>query len=221
MLRTGRAEQLAREVLAMTAASCAVPVPEVLDRAEFTDEEGREWAALLLTRLPGRPAVDRAARSLQEARRAGEACGRLHSLIASVEAPQSMGRVPAFSLGQASHSEERLLHVDLHPLNVLLDDNGAVSGVVDWANAAIGQPVLDRARTWSLLTLDPAALPFRDAPRFAALIEGWSSLAGWADLPATARVWTCEYMLDDLAARYPAHRLNHVRVRLDLERTAL
>lgn len=40
-----------------------------------------------------------------------------------------------------------MLHLDLHPLNVLLGEEGAVTGVLDWANTAAGDPVLDRART--------------------------------------------------------------------------
>jgi hypothetical protein len=41
ILRTGDAKTLRREVVAMTAASGAVPVPEVLDAVEFSDAEGR------------------------------------------------------------------------------------------------------------------------------------------------------------------------------------
>jgi aminoglycoside phosphotransferase (APT) family kinase protein len=219
ILRTGTAQDLDREVLAMTAASSSVPVPEVLERAEFADGE---CAALLLTRLPGRPALDTAHATLREARCVGEACGRLHSLLALVQPPNGMRRVAAFTHAETeSPSEDRLLHLDLHPLNVLVDAGGAISGVIDWANAAIGPLVLDRARTWSVLTLDPAALVLRNEPRSAALLEGWSSVAGWADLPATARAWACEYMLDDLAARYPAHRLEHVRAHLSLARSGV
>ncbi|HET6752343.1 MAG TPA: hypothetical protein VFH23_00140 [Jiangellaceae bacterium] len=58
ILRTGDAKTLRREVVAMTAASKAVPVPDVLDAVEFTDAEGRARAGLLLARLPGRPALD-------------------------------------------------------------------------------------------------------------------------------------------------------------------
>jgi aminoglycoside phosphotransferase (APT) family kinase protein len=53
---------------------------------------------------------------------------------------------------------DRLLHLDLHPFNVLVDEQGDVSGVLDWANVAGGHPDLDRARSWSILTLDPAAV---------------------------------------------------------------
>jgi aminoglycoside phosphotransferase (APT) family kinase protein len=40
----------------------------------------------------------------------------------------------------------RLLHLDLHPENVLLASGGPV--VVDWTNADAGEPALDVALTW-------------------------------------------------------------------------
>ena len=47
---------------------------------------------------------------------------------------------------------------------MLVDDAGEVTAVIDWTNAAAGDPQLDAARTWSILTLDPAALaPVREA----------------------------------------------------------
>lgn len=41
---------------------------------------------------------------------------------------------------------ERLLHLDLHPDNVLLSSRGPV--VIDWTNAQAGDPDLDVALTW-------------------------------------------------------------------------
>jgi aminoglycoside phosphotransferase (APT) family kinase protein len=41
---------------------------------------------------------------------------------------------------------ERLLHLDLHPNNVLLSERGPV--VIDWTNARAGDPALDVALTW-------------------------------------------------------------------------
>jgi aminoglycoside phosphotransferase (APT) family kinase protein len=40
----------------------------------------------------------------------------------------------------------RLLHLDLHPDNVLLSQRGPV--VIDWTNARAGDPALDLALTW-------------------------------------------------------------------------
>lgn len=67
----------------------------------------------------------------------------------------------------------RRLHLDLHPLNLLVSDDGELTGVLDGPNAAAGHPDLDRARTWSILTLDPIARSYRSQPVFAALAEAW------------------------------------------------
>jgi len=44
---------------------------------------------------------------------------------------------------------DRLLHRDLHPLNVLMTSRGPV--VIDWANCACGGPAYDVADAWVLL----------------------------------------------------------------------
>jgi hypothetical protein len=52
-----------------------------------------------------------------------------------------------------------LIHLDYHPLNVLVEGN-RVTAVLDWANARSGDPRADLARTLSIIRLAP--LP--DAP---------------------------------------------------------
>lgn len=51
-----------------------------------------------------------------------------------------------------------LLHLDLHPNNVILSPSGPV--VVDWTNAARGLPALDPAMIWTILAPLPQAAPF-------------------------------------------------------------
>jgi hypothetical protein len=128
-----------------------VPVPEVLDAVEFTDAEGRARAGLLLARLPGRPALDLTRLSVTQARQRGERCGSLHVALADVAAPPGVDAVPAIPQSSETTTPHCLLHLDLHPLNVLIDETGDVSGVLDWANTAAGPAVLDRARSWSIL----------------------------------------------------------------------
>ena len=45
---------------------------------------------------------------------------------------------------------DRLVHLDLHPMNVMMTASGPV--VIDWTNAAQGDPLLDAAVTFILLT---------------------------------------------------------------------
>jgi aminoglycoside phosphotransferase (APT) family kinase protein len=49
-------------------------------------------------------------------------------------------------LHEIPYEGERLLHLDLHPENVLLSSRGPV--VIDWTNAEAGEPGLDVALTW-------------------------------------------------------------------------
>jgi aminoglycoside phosphotransferase (APT) family kinase protein len=44
-----------------------------------------------------------------------------------------------------------VLHLDLHPANVILAPNGPV--VIDWTNAAAGDPAADVALTWLILAV--------------------------------------------------------------------
>ena len=45
---------------------------------------------------------------------------------------------------------DRLVHLDLHPMNVMITASGPI--VIDWNNAARGEPLLDVAMTYVLLT---------------------------------------------------------------------
>jgi tRNA A-37 threonylcarbamoyl transferase component Bud32 len=148
---------------------------------------GQIEGAVLLELVPGRPAGELAVAAPERAAAVGRACAAVHGRLR--DAP--------------------VLHLDLHPYNVLVDDEGEVTGVIDWANAAAGDPGLDAARTWSILTLDPAALALRREPGWTALSEAW--LDGLGEVPAAARAWACRFMLEDLAKRHDPAALQHVR----------
>ena len=55
---------------------------------------------------------------------------------------------PPWLTREAPIPGDRLLHRDLHPLNVLISRHGPV--VIDWANASRGAPAFDVADTWVL-----------------------------------------------------------------------
>jgi len=153
-------------------------MPAVLDRAEVGDV-----SAALLEMLPGRPAADFARDSPGRARVAGQACGAVHALVAGVRAPAGLRTVPGPGIA-APAGQARVVHLDLHPFNILTGAGGEVTGVLDWANAAAGDPDLDRARTWAILTLDPAARARRGEPGWAALLDGWAESAALEDARA-------------------------------------
>ena len=73
--------------------------------------------------------------------------GRNARLLAELH--ERLHRIPAPpGLRVASLPGDRLVHRDLHPLNVLITDGGPI--VIDWANAAAGDPAFDVADTWIL-----------------------------------------------------------------------
>jgi aminoglycoside phosphotransferase (APT) family kinase protein len=65
---------------------------------------------------------------------------RLHGALHELDAPPGLAR-----LG----SGDRLLHLDLHPENVMLSPAGPV--VIDWTNARVGDPAVDVALSWVIL----------------------------------------------------------------------
>ena len=70
----------------------------------------------------------------------------------------ALHRIPAPDwLPQLDTGGDRLVHLDLHPLNVVMTARGPV--VIDWTNAARGDPLLDVALTYVLLTCPRAPLP--------------------------------------------------------------
>jgi aminoglycoside phosphotransferase (APT) family kinase protein len=102
------------------------PVPEVFD-AQGSD--------LVMTRLHGTDMLADLARKPWLAARHGRKLAQLHDQLHEIEAPPVLRR--PFGEG------DRVLHLDLHPGNVMLTTDGPV--VIDWSNAAAGPPGADVA----------------------------------------------------------------------------
>ncbi|HVB09814.1 MAG TPA: phosphotransferase, partial [Bacillota bacterium] len=107
----------------------------------------------------------------------------------------------------------RLLHGDYHPLNVLTDGE-RITAVLDWTNAAAGDPRTDVARTLSILRLEgrvPGRFPLELRRVLAPFERAW--LAGYGgDLPdAIFRAWAGAFMADDMAAKRPPDHIARVR----------
>lgn len=210
ILRVRPREALHIELAVMAAARVALPVPGVLATVDFGDT-----TAALFEKLPGAPAGDLDGLTNAEARRRGAECARLHAPVASIRPPELLPDAdPTRAAGENAMTAGGLVHLDLHPFNVLIADDGHVSAVLDWANAARGQPDLDRARTLSILTLDPAAIRRRQDQRWVAFTEGWIDAGQLSRVPAAARAWAYRYTLADLAHRYPEPQLAHIRAAL-------
>ncbi|HEX3751726.1 MAG TPA: phosphotransferase [Streptosporangiaceae bacterium] len=130
---------------------------------------------------PPRPAAPRAAAgpppsppaAASRPARCSRRSRRGWTAIRSRPSPERRATIGRMSTPRPAGPGPRRLHLDLHPLNLLVSDDGELTGVLDGPNAAAGHPDLDRARTWSILTLDPIARSYRSQPVFAALAEAW------------------------------------------------
>jgi aminoglycoside phosphotransferase (APT) family kinase protein len=75
--------------------------------------------------------------------RAGSTLADLHDRLHEILGPDWLRQMP--------DDGDRLVHLDLHPLNVIVEpDRGPV--VIDWANAARGAALTDVGNTYVLLT---------------------------------------------------------------------
>ena len=97
---------------------------------------------LVMERIDGPTMVEAfGARPWRIGRMAGQLAD-LHVSLHELPAPLWLNRAPC---GEG----DRLLHMDLHPLNVLMASSGPV--VIDWTNASRGDPSVDVAVTWALI----------------------------------------------------------------------
>jgi aminoglycoside phosphotransferase (APT) family kinase protein len=111
------------------------PVPAV-------EEVSDDGLAIVMERIDGINMVDALTKRPWTVRSLGRALGGLHRDLHALAAPDWVDEAP---VGRG----DRLLHLDLHPLNVMLGPKGPV--VIDWTNACRGDPSTDVALSWSII----------------------------------------------------------------------
>lgn len=111
------------------------PVPAI-------EEISADGTDLVMERLDGPSMVEELTRKPWTIRRQGRVLGDLHHQLHAIPAPDWLPDAPS-GIGTS------LLHLDLHPLNVILTTHGPV--VIDWPNARRGDPNTDVALTWILV----------------------------------------------------------------------
>jgi aminoglycoside phosphotransferase (APT) family kinase protein len=117
------------------AAEQGYPVPEVHDvRANGSE--------IIMERIDGPLMMGPMAKRPWTISRYASLLADLHDQLHEIPAPPW--------LGESLDGGDRLVHLDLHPLNVLLSARGPV--VIDWSNAARGSGLSDVALTYVLLT---------------------------------------------------------------------
>ena len=201
----------ARLAAMATALAAGLPAPQLIRRVTAGDVE-----AVLLSWLPGRSLYDVLVGDLGSTRRWGRLMGETQRRLHEIVAPTSLidvldDGVHPFAGGRGIAdlpNGDAVLHLDWHPLNLLVDDASRISGIIDWDNARRGHPSLDLARTHSLLTVEPsiASLPAEIRGRLDELVEPGSDGYGpeAREIPAACHAWAGRVMLADLEPRYAA-----------------
>jgi aminoglycoside phosphotransferase (APT) family kinase protein len=111
------------------------PVPAV-------DELSDDGLDLVMERIEGMSMVEAIGQAPWTVRRQAATLADLHLRLHEIEAPDYL---PASSVGTG----DKLLHLDLHPLNVMVGPKGPV--VIDWPNASRGDPSVDVGLAWVLM----------------------------------------------------------------------
>lgn len=213
-LRVLRPEQhgtAQREVAALQAAHQAgLPVPEL-----HTYGSWHEHPALLLGWCAGQPLWAVLGQQPWRVRSLGLAFGRAQAHMHRIAAPPGLSeswiawagddRQLAERLTREQRSPPALIHLDYHPLNVLVDHD-RVGCILDWANARAGDPRADIARTYSILRVEPfgSGSPLLElGRRLLSLfwLRGYREVAGPVDQSALFRAWAGAVMQRDLAHR--------------------
>lgn len=139
----GRVLRRSREGRSMTeearvmeyVSSLGFPVPAVVE----VSEDGLD---MVLERIKGVDMVAFMERHPWGIRRQGRVLADLHRRLHELPGPDWLPEAP---IGRG----DRLLHLDLHPLNVMIGPAGPV--VIDWANACRGDSSIDVAVAWVLM----------------------------------------------------------------------
>ncbi|MFF7215425.1 phosphotransferase [Streptomyces sp. NPDC008238] len=138
----GSAQEEARVMAHLAGVGFAVP--------RVHDADGTD---LVMDRLTGPTMAQDLARRPWRARAHGRLLAGLQASLHDVPAPGWLRR--RFATGEPA--ADRVLHLDLHPENVILTADGPV--LIDWSNAAGGDPAADTALTLAILrgvSLGPA-----------------------------------------------------------------
>jgi aminoglycoside phosphotransferase (APT) family kinase protein len=127
------------------------PVPAV----EEISDDGLD---LVMERIDGVDMVALMTRRPWAIPRLGRVMADLHRRLHELTAPDWLRDAP---VGRG----DRFLHLDLHPLNVMMSRRGPV--VIDWSGACRGDPAVDVALAWVLMAAGEAP-----AGRFIGMIQG-------------------------------------------------
>lgn len=124
------------------AAERGYPVPRV-------DDVRADGSEIVMERIDGPMMMNAMVRRPWTLGRCASTLADLHDQLHRIEAPDWLRRLP--------DGGDRLVHLDLHPMNVMLAARGPV--VIDWTGASTGEPLTDVAMTYALLTCPDMPAP--------------------------------------------------------------
>lgn len=110
----------------------------------------------------------------------------LHDLADHVDVDRTR-RVWAAALSAPWDGVDRWFHGDVAEGNLLLDDAGQLSAVIDFGTCGVGDPACDLAVAWTVLTAE-GRQAFRDS--LAVDAWTWSRGRGWALWKTVAACWS-------------------------------
>jgi aminoglycoside phosphotransferase (APT) family kinase protein len=166
-------------------AQAGFPVPAVYD-ASGPD--------IVMERLDGKDMLADFSRRPWLAGKYGRMLADLHNRLHQIDAPPWLP--PAFETG------DKVVHLDLHPANVMLTARGPV--VIDWTNAAAGAPAADVAVAYVIIAISetdllPAPVRAVVAPLRAAHLRQF--LAAAHDDPGPVLASAARYRMTDRNVR--------------------
>lgn len=192
-----------------------IPVPAIIATGYV---HGRR-PAMAIEWVSGESAGDIMLAHPKLAHRLGTASGKILARIHQIPLPEQLPnshwpqrgtqRDPELRelLHQATRRPPSLLHLDFHPFN-LIATGGRITGVLDWTNAAFGDPRADIARTVSIMRLvAPALIGTIGARRMSlgmftrGLLSSYQRWHGELTGMAPFYVWAGQFMLDDLGPK--------------------
>ena len=202
--RTHRDTQ--REAGLMTyLAQAGFPVPRVYDSS---------GPDLVMERIQGRDMLADLGRRPWLVRRHARSLAALHDRLHQIPAPPG--------LRERYGSGDRVVHLDLHPGNVMLTPSGPV--VIDWDGAASGAPAVDVAMVWVIIaSSDVDVLPRAQRPAAQTLrsVLLRQFLAAVHDDPAPVLAWVARVRMDDPHVRPgEIRRLEEIAARAEREAAA-
>jgi aminoglycoside phosphotransferase (APT) family kinase protein len=102
-----------------------------------------DGADLVMERIEGPSMVAALERAPWTVLRQGDVLAELHQRLHDVAPPDFLGPAP---VGEGN----AVVHLDLHPLNVIVGAKGPV--VIDWTSACLGDGAVDVALAWVLMS---------------------------------------------------------------------